>query len=183
MQLPPTLETSRLVLEPLCLSDANAIQQRFPHWEVVRYLNVFVPWPYPDNGALTYLQDHALPAMALGTEWHWTIRLITEPDNVIGCISLMDKDNDNRGFWLSPPWQGQGFMGEACEVVDGYWFQTLKREWMRVPKAATNEASRRVSQRGGMTMISCSEGEFVGGTFASEIWEITREQWLAQQNH
>ena len=181
MQQPPTLKTSRLLLEPLCIGDAQAIQERFPHWEVVRYLNACVPWPYPDNGALSYLQDHALPAMALGKEWHWTIRLITEPEDVIGCISLMDQDNNNRGFWLSPPWQGQGLMGEACEVVDRYWFQTLQRDCMRVPKAAPNEASRRVSQRGGMTLISRSQAEFVSGSFTNEIWEINREQWLAQR--
>ena len=36
MQPPPTLQTPRLVLQPLQLSDAPAIQQRFAHWQVVR---------------------------------------------------------------------------------------------------------------------------------------------------
>ena len=49
----PTLYTERLILRPLELADAEAIQRLFPHWEVVRYLNALVPWPYPTDGALT----------------------------------------------------------------------------------------------------------------------------------
>jgi hypothetical protein len=49
----------------LQLSDAEAIQQLF-HWEVVRYLNALVPWPYPQDGALRYLRDICLPAIAAG---------------------------------------------------------------------------------------------------------------------
>ena len=73
MHVLPTLQTSRLLLLPLSLADAGAIQQRFPHWEVVRYLNDRVPWPYPEDGALSFLRDVALPAMARGEEWHWTL--------------------------------------------------------------------------------------------------------------
>lgn len=57
----PTFQTRRLILTPLELTDAPAIQQLFPHWEVVRYLDSRVPWPYPDDGALAYVRDHALP--------------------------------------------------------------------------------------------------------------------------
>ncbi|KMN00931.1 GNAT family N-acetyltransferase [Pseudomonas sp. FSL R10-1350] len=181
MDAPPTLQTQRLILQPLSLADADAIQQRFPHWEVVCYLNDVVPWPYPDDGALSYLRDVALPAMARGEEWHWTLRLRTRPEEVIGSISLMDHVDNHRGFWLSPPWQGQGLMSEACTVVDAYWFETLGREVMRVPKAAPNAGSRRISERGAMRLVSTQESSFVGGKFACDLWEITREQWLAHR--
>ena len=102
MQAPPTLRTRQLLLQPLTLGDAAAIQERFAHWEVVRYLSAAVPWPYPDDGALSYVRDVALPALARGTEWHWTIRLRSRPDDVIGSISLMDQVDNHRGFWLSP---------------------------------------------------------------------------------
>ncbi|MFJ3429967.1 MULTISPECIES: GNAT family N-acetyltransferase [Pseudomonas] len=181
MQPPPTLQTPRLVLQPLQLSDAPAIQQRFAHWQVVRYLNAVVPWPYPDDGAQRYVRDVALPAMARGEEWHWTIRLLAQPDELIGSISLMDAADNNRGFWLAPQWQGQGLMSEACEVVDAYWFQSLRRACMRVPKAAPNTGSRRISERGGMRLISSEEKDFVSGRFVCDLWEITREQWLTRQ--
>ncbi|VVP96083.1 GNAT family N-acetyltransferase [Pseudomonas fluorescens] len=172
----PTFYTERLILRPLELADAEAIQQRFPHWEVVRYLNALVPWPYPVDGALTYLRDIALPAVAAGKEWHWSIRLKSAPDQLIGNISLMDEQDNNRGFWLAPQWQGQGLMSEASAAVTQYWFEKLSRSVLRVPKAVPNIGSRKLSQRTGMRLIGTDEGDFVSGRLPREIWEITREE-------
>lgn len=174
----PTLLTPRLILQPLELADAPAIQPLFAQWEVVRYLNAQVPWPYPDDGALSYLRDIALPAMARGEEWHWTLRLNSAPQQVIGSVSLMDQTDNHRGFWLAPAWQGQGYMGEASAAVTEYWFEVLQRPLLRVPKAAPNLASRRLSERSGMRLIRSEEGQFVSGSFPVDIWEITREEWL-----
>lgn len=173
----PALATERLLLRPLERADAQAIQQLFPQWEVVRYLNAQVPWPYPADGALRFLQDIALPAMARGEEWHWTIRLHSAPEQLIGSISLMLEADNNRGFWLAPQWQGHGYMSEACQVVDEYWFEVLEQPLMRVPKAAPNQGSRRISERGGMRLIRSESGAFVSGHFPLDIWEISREEW------
>lgn len=178
MEPTPTLYTERLILRPLEMADAPDIQQHFAHWEVVRYLNAFVPWPYPADGAQTYLRDMALPAIAAGKEWHWSIRLKSAPEHLIGNISLMDEQDNNRGFWLGPQWQGQGLMTEASAAVTAYWFEILGRPVMRVPKAAPNIGSRKLSVRGGMRLIHTGTGRFVGGEFPKEIWELTREEWL-----
>jgi RimJ/RimL family protein N-acetyltransferase len=182
MEETPTLYTERLILRPLQLVDAEAIQQQFAHWQVVRYLNAAVPWPYPEDGALSYLRDIALPAIARGEEWHWTIRLQSAPEQLLGNISLMDQADNQRGFWLAPAAQGQGLMTEACAAVTRYWFETLGRPLMRVPKAAPNIGSRRISERTGMRLIGTDEDDFVGGRFPRELWEITREEWLLQQS-
>ncbi|WP_338569269.1 GNAT family N-acetyltransferase [Pseudomonas canadensis] len=175
----PTLYTERLILRPLTLDDAEVIQQLFPHWEVVRYLTAEVPWPYPADGAHSFLEHVALPAMARGEEWHWSIRLKSAPDALIGNICLTDTEDDNRGFWLGRQWQGQGLMTEASAAVTDYWFGVLKRPLMRVPKAAPNLGSRRISERTGMRLIRTDEGAFVAGAFPRDIWEMTREEWLA----
>ncbi|NWD53761.1 GNAT family N-acetyltransferase [Pseudomonas veronii] len=178
----PTLVTQRLILRPLTLDDAEGIQQQFPDWEVVRYLNALVPWPYPADGARHYLEHIALPAMARGEEWHWAIRLKSAPEQLIGNISLMDEPDNNRGFWLGPRWQGQGLMSEASEAVTAYWFEVLERPVLRVPKAAPNLKSRRISERTGMRLIRTDEGEFVEGIFPRDIWEMTREEWLNRRS-
>lgn len=182
MEVTPTLYTERLILRPLELADAAAIQQQFPHWEVVRYLNALVPWPYPADGALTYLRDIALPAIVRGEEWHWSIRLKSAPGQLIGNVSLMDHQDNNRGFWLAPHCQGQGLMTEASAAVTEYWFQTLGRPLMRVPKATPNIGSRKLSERAGMRLIRSDEDNFVSGRFQRDIWEITREEWLQTFN-
>ncbi|HZI32146.1 MAG TPA: GNAT family N-acetyltransferase, partial [Candidatus Binatia bacterium] len=83
----------------------------------------------------------------------------------------------NRGFWLGLPWHGQGLMSEACDVVTDYWFEVLKFPVLRVPKAIANAASRRISERQGMRVIGTAVRDYVSGTFPTEIWEITAEEW------
>src|SRR5260370_37423681 len=121
----PTITTSRLILRPLELADADAMQDLFPRWEIVRFLASHVPWPYPTDGALTFIRDVALPAMQQGREWHWSIRRKAEPAKLIGLISLMDRTDENRGFWLDSAWQGQGLMSEASAAATDYWFEVL----------------------------------------------------------
>jgi RimJ/RimL family protein N-acetyltransferase len=177
----PELETARLVLRPLELADAEHTQRLFPQWEIVKYLANQVPWPYPADGAYTFYRDKALPAMERGEEWHWTLRLKGNPGQMIGSISLMKGDNNNRGFWIAPPWQGQGLMTEATEVVTDYWFDTLQFPVLRVPKAAINTASRRISEKNGMRVVATEERDYVSGRFLTEIWEITAEEWRTRR--
>ncbi|HMG49582.1 MAG TPA: GNAT family N-acetyltransferase [Inquilinus sp.] len=173
----PTLETERLILRPLELADAAAAQRLFPQWEIVRHLNAHVPWPYPPDGVLTHYRDMVLPAMARGEEWHWTLRLRSAPEELIGSIALVAGEADNRGFWLGLPWHGQGLMTEASDRVTDHWFDDLGFAVLRVPKAVENAASRRISEKCGMRVIATMEKDYVSGRLPSELWEITRQEW------
>jgi RimJ/RimL family protein N-acetyltransferase len=173
----PSIDTRRMLLRPLEIADATRIQELFPHWEVVKHLNDRVPWPYPADGAHQFLRDVALPAMERGEQWSWSIRLKSDPHQLIGCISLMKGVHENRGFWLGLPWHGQGLMTEASDAVTDFWFNTLKYQVLRVPKAAANAASRRISEKQGMRMVARVERDYVGGRLPAEIWEITAEEW------
>jgi ribosomal-protein-alanine N-acetyltransferase len=181
-QITPPLETARLSLRPIGLTDADQIQAIFPQWEVVRYLNAKVPWPYPPDGALTFVRDVALPAIHRGDEWIWTLRPKERLESIIGVISLSKGENENRGFWIAPEWQGRGLMTEACEAVTDYWFDVLRFPVLRAPKAIANEASRRISAKQGMRVISTEDRDYVSGRLPSEIWEITAEEWRARRS-
>lgn len=178
----PALETKRLILRPLELGDAEQAQVLFPQWEIVRYLNQRVPWPYPADGAYTFYRDVALPAMENGKSWHWTLRLKADPERLIGNISLTNNENKNRGFWLGLPWHGQGLMSEASDAVTDYWFNVLKFPVLRVPKAVVNEASRRISIRQGMRVIATLAGNYVSGQLPTELWEITADEWSTRRS-
>lgn len=178
----PVLTTDRLILRPLELADADFIQKRFPRWEVVRFLVADIPWPYPGDGAERFVREIALPAMQAGREWHRSIRPTKSTDQLIGVISLMDKPDNNRGFWIDPDWQGQGLASEASAAVTRFWFETLGRSVLRVPKAATNTPSRRISERTGMRLVRTEEGQYVSGPHLTEIWEITRGDWCARSS-
>jgi len=177
----PSIETRRLLLHPLELADAEQAQLLFGKWEIVRLLSYVVPWPFPADGALTYYRDVALPAMEHGDEWHWTLRLKTNPAQLIGSIGLIKKGKANRGFWIGEQWQGQGLMTEACDAVTDYWFNVLKFPVLRAPKAVANAASRRISERQGMRIVATEERGYVSGRLPTEIWEITAEEWNARK--
>ena len=177
------LFTRRLLLRPLQLSDAQQTQRLFPHWEIVQHLNPNVPWPYPDDGALTYYREVALPAIQRGDEWQWTLRLKESPEHHIGAISLHKSKPDNRGFWLGLPWHRQGLMTEAVIAVNNFWFDVLGFPILRAPKAIGNLASRRISEKTGMRLVATEERDFVSGRHPCEIWEIAADEWRKTRAH
>jgi RimJ/RimL family protein N-acetyltransferase len=172
-----TLETERLILLPLQLADAEQVQQIFPDWEVVKLLTNKVPWPFPSDGVEVYYREQALPAMDRGDEWHWTLRLKSDPGKIVGAIGLFRVGEDNRGFWLDPAWRGRGLMTEAVIAATDFWFDNLGYPALRAPKAVANTGSRKISERTGMVIVSTGERDFVSGRLPSEVWEVTRDQW------
>ena len=177
----PDLTTPRLILRPIVLADAEAIQRLFPRIEVVRFLSSRVPWPYPADGALRFIRDVVLPGMASGNQWHWSIRPLSSPEQLIGSINLRESPDENRGFWLDPAWQRRGLMTEASDAVTDYWFGPLQRPVLRVAKAIDNNASRRISEVAGMRIIVTEQRDYVTGRLPSEIWEMTSEEWRARR--
>src|SRR5260370_18266621 len=105
MRPTPVLQTPRLILRPLCHMDAPVIQRRFPRWEIVRYLNANVPWPYPPDGAAIHVAD-CLREMARGEKPHWAITLKGGGNDLNGRIDLSPEHRVIRGprrSWLDPP--------------------------------------------------------------------------------
>lgn len=180
----PTLTTTRLLLKPLALEDAAEVQRIFPQWEVVKYLNAVVPWPFPPDGVLTHWRESTIPAMERGDEWYWTLRLRSAPAEIIGSISLSRNEDNNRGFWLAPQFHNRGLMTEAVIVANDFWFDTLGFTRLRVPKAVANIASRRISEKTGMRLVATEpDHAFVCGRMPSEIWEQTAGEWHAFRAH
>jgi [ribosomal protein S5]-alanine N-acetyltransferase len=68
----PLLQTERLILRPIAMSDAPAVQRHFNNWNIIRNLSTVVPWPYPPDGAESFIRGE-LQKIADGQE------------NYIGC--------------------------------------------------------------------------------------------------
>jgi [ribosomal protein S5]-alanine N-acetyltransferase len=179
----PEGKTERLILRPLELADAPQIQELFPHWEIVKYMLSKIPWPYPADGAIQFLRDVALPQAESGEAWHWSLRLRSDPEQLIGVINLRKGNDTNRGFWLGLPWHGHGYMSEAAAWVNDYWFDTLGFLTLRVAKAVGNTTSRRISEKQGMRVVGIEERDYVAGRMPAEIWEITADEWRRWKAH
>ena len=184
-RMPPTpvLHTPRLVLRPVRSKDAPVIQKRFAQWEVMRWLDAKVPWPYPADGAATHIAG-CLEEMARGMKSHWAIVPKKGPADLIGVISLWPDDgvsHDQRGFWLDPAWQRQGLMTEVASRVTDYAFGKLGWPCLWLSNAQDNHASRRIKEKQGARLVDMMIGRFVGGDATRMVWQLTREDWLARQ--
>lgn len=175
----PILETERLILRPISLDDAPALQKYFNEWEIIKYLHA--PWPYPDDGAVSHLRDQTLPAMDKGKQIAWAITL-KKTEDFIGRIDYRfyeDKEPD-RGFWIAIPFQGRGFMTEAVAASQDYIFYEYGLERFVVKNLQSNIGSRRVKEKTGaifkkLQPKSCSHHL----DEPTEIWEVTKESWEA----
>jgi RimJ/RimL family protein N-acetyltransferase len=162
--------------------DAPVIQRRFPHWDVVRWLDAKVPWPYPPDGASVFVAN-CLEEMARGEKFHWAIVPKTGPADLIGSISLWPDNGtgrDQRGFWLDPRFQGRGLMTEAADRVTDYAFRELGWPHLWLTNAQGNYASRRIKEKQGARLVDLALGSYVGGETSQMIWQLTRDAWMAR---
>jgi ribosomal-protein-alanine N-acetyltransferase len=178
------LNTTRLTLRPLRATDAARIQALFPHYEVLKYMTAAIPWPYPDDGATPFV-EHALADMALEERYVWAIvDKAAGDDLLVGVIDLFPKNpNDNRGFWLGLPYQGNGYMTEAVAAVTYFAFDVVGLPQLILNNAEPNIGSHRLKEKSGATIVEINEGEpYVGGVFRQIRWILTREQWHANRD-
>ena len=181
LPLTPTLETQRLVLRPLSLEDAPAIQAGFNDWHVVKHLNPYIPWPYPADGAETNVRQ-CLEARVRGEKFFWVLAFKQGDGKAIGRIDLWpDRDGrrDMRGFWLARAYWGRGLMTEAAERVTRYAFEELGWPHLFLGNAAGNARSRRVKEKQGARLVDIVPCEFKGGPGLRQVWLLEREAWLA----
>ena len=64
------LETKRLFLRPLQLADAEETERLFPQWEIVKFLDAQVPWPWTKGLVFRHYRDVILPAIESGDAPH-----------------------------------------------------------------------------------------------------------------
>lgn len=184
-KMPPTpvLQTQRLTLRPLSAQDVPAIQRRFPQWEVVRYLDAKVPWPYPADGAARYVANR-LNSMARGDRSHWAIVPRRGPQEAIGLIGLKPDDgvcSSQCGFWIDLEFQRRGLMMEALDSVTGYAFDDLEWPHLWSTNAQENHPSRRIKERQGARLVDLVIGRHVGGETTHMVWLLTRESWTCSE--
>lgn len=69
----PILETERLLLKPVTIKDAPALQGHFNNWNIIKNLLDTVPWPYPKDGTEDYLKNRVLPLIEKGETYVWEL--------------------------------------------------------------------------------------------------------------
>lgn len=179
----PTLLTPRLTLRPLTLEDASAIQKHFANWNIIQHIGGQVPWPYPADGAETFVRENALPRMSKGDAHLWAICSRETPNELIGVIEfrVVTRLDHHRGFWLAEPYWRRGLMSEAVEAVNRFVFEDLGIDSFLEENAANNLSSRRLKEKSGGEFLCYRESHYLSGECRSEVWKLSRNSWLAKQ--
>jgi [ribosomal protein S5]-alanine N-acetyltransferase len=177
----PTLHTERLLLRPIALTDAPALQHHFAHWEIIRFLSADVPWPYPDDGVEQFLNSVLLPGIDAGDRMAWVLVPKGGDGQAIGLLEwrLNPSETDHRGFWLSTAHSGQGLMTEALCAFQDFVFFELGIDRLVVHNVFVNAASRRIKEKTGACLVGEVELQHHDGQSRTQRWEVTREAWTA----
>jgi 8-oxo-dGTP diphosphatase len=149
----PRLETARLILRPLSLADAPAIERHASDWEVSRYTNI--PHPYPPGAAAEWLvtrrDEPDKPPL-------WGIEL--RGGDLIGCIELRPESEPagaTVGFWIGKPFWGRGYAGEALARVVDHAFDELGVLRIEAGARPDNHASIRVQEKLGFRFVGTED--------------------------
>lgn len=148
----PTLETERLRLRPIDLSDAPRIEALASDRRISE-TTLSIPHPYPEGGAMMWIQG-LLEGRARGnTERSFAI--LRKTDMVLmGAIGIHPNGDGFRaelGYWIGVDYWGQGYMTEAVRRVIQYGFEDMGLERIDAWHFMHNPASARVMQKAGMT--------------------------------
>jgi len=144
------LETPRLWLRPLELSDASAIQKAAGAREIADTM-ISLPHPYPAGEAERYIIRQQSEREA-GRSVTFTVE--QKADGwFCGLVELRDIDREHLqaelSFWLAVDAWGQGYMSEAIHAVVRYGFANLGLNRLYAHHMLRNPACGRVLGKNG----------------------------------
>ncbi len=148
MQPPEKFETSRLILRPPTLKDANEIFETYAQDKLVTH---YLHWEAHDSIEKTKsFLKRCENVWKANTAFPWALTL-KENNAIIGMIELRVSDHRaDVGYVLARPYWGQGYASEAAKlVVDWSIAQPqIYRVWAVCD--VDNHASARVMEKVGM---------------------------------
>ena len=144
------LDTLRLQLRPLELSDALEIQKAAGIREIADTM-ISLPHPYPDGEAERYISRKQVEREAGSS-----VAFIIEKKGkkgFCGLIELRDIEREHSqgemSFWLARSTWGHGYMSEAVQVIVRYGFEVLRLNRLYAYHMVRNPATGRVLEKNG----------------------------------
>lgn len=145
----PTLSTDRLILRPLVIEDAQAIQQLAGDPRVAVWAASFTS-PFSHQQSVSWI-NRAINAMQAGRAIILAITLRSSA-TLMGVVELRLPENERPqlGYWLGAAYWGNGYCTEAVKVLLRYGFRQLGFQQMNARCYDNNAASEKVMLRCGM---------------------------------
>lgn len=175
----PVLETPRLILRPLRMSDARDVYAYSADPEVAKH----VLWePHRSIGETRAYLRYILRQYRSGMPTSYGI-VLKETGTVVGTIGFMWLNPENRsaevGYSLARPLWNRGLMTEALSAVLDMAFTVLRLHRVEAQHETDNPASGRVMLKSGMHREGTLRGRiFNKGRFVDvDLYAILREEW------
>lgn len=174
-----SLETERLVLRPVRLSDAEAMYDYGHRPEVAQLAG------FPVNQSVEECRSFIqMDLEKAGDETRQRIYAIClkGQDRLMGTVNFAKKiapDVLEIGYVLHPDLWGQGFMPEAVAALVAFGFQELDLRKIEIAVFDYNHQSRRVAEKLGFQMEArLRERQKVGDVYYDKlIFGLLRKEW------
>ncbi len=162
----PTLETERLMLRPMRVSDAEDMFRYAKRLDVTEYLLWF---PHPSQSYTEKYLRYIEQRYRLGDFYDWAV-VEKQSGRMIGTCGFTRFDCPNNvgeiGYVLSPEFHGKGFGTEAASRVLSFGFETVGLHRIEVKFMEGNAASLHVAEKLGMTFEGYRrDGMLVKGSY------------------
>ena len=175
------IETKRLLLRPLELSDEEDLSEYQSIPEVVRY----IPWPERTPEQVHEALLKAISQNDVVNEGDWIVLAIVlkETEKVIGQLNLSIKNSINKygefGYVINPKFSGIGYVHEACKALINWAFTVKDFNRLATCIDTRNLASRKVSENLVMRLEATHiEDEMFKGEWTSSfVFAILKREW------
>ena len=179
----PTLETERLVLRKLAVSDCFDMYEYSRKPEVSKFLTWY---PHPDveytKAYLNNLKSH----YALGMFYDWAV-LLKDEGKMIGTCGFTNiypqHDSAEIGYVINPAYRGKGIACEAASKVLEFGFCELGLNRIEAKYIVGNSASKKVMEKLGMKDEGVSRSSMLVKSRYVDIgvYSILREEFENQK--
>lgn len=165
------LTTSRLLLRPLRLTDAEAIDKNIQSKAVLEHM-LNMSYPYDTDRTIPFIRE-AMRDFTSGNQYVYAI-CDKHTHVFMGIIALSHIDYRTRSaeiyYWLGDTYWCRGYMSEAVSAVIGHSFHdlTLKHLFARV--AAGNSGSIALLEKAGFRLQNVhKDGRYKNGNYEDEF--------------
>ncbi len=152
------IETERLTLRPLSLSDAPLFSRYASEWDICR-MTGSIPYPFPVISAEFKIM-HMMSQKRRGLALPYAITL--DGGDIIGIMDLFRRHRNadyELGYWVGRPFWGQGYASEAARTLMLEAQSSLGVDQFIAGVYVDNPASMRVLEKLGFTSTG-SEGPY-----------------------
>lgn len=138
---PPILQTARLTLRPLAMSDAQDLFPMYNDSETMRFM------PSLPHQTIADTEKHLTHELGMRGSKNWAI-CWKDSDEAIGHLHYLGQTRfPGMGYVIKREFWGQGVVAEAAQAALAYGFETLSFDRVELWIDETNLASKRVAEK------------------------------------